>query len=110
MRPVRLLFSLALVLRAANAQTVGAGLHGTLTDATGAVVASAAVQITNTGTPNSHRKPRPSHAPVACYYIVSVSNGQALIADRMKSGHAPGDHGGPDHETHTLVNHRTFPP
>jgi hypothetical protein len=47
MQSVRLMFSLAVVLCATYAQTVGAGLHGTVTDASGAVVANAAVQITN---------------------------------------------------------------
>ena len=50
MTSIRLLFSLALVLGGADAQTVGAGLHGTVTDASGALVANAAVQITNIGT------------------------------------------------------------
>ena len=50
MTSIRLLFSLALVFGGADAQTVGAGLHGTVTDASGALVANAAVQITNIGT------------------------------------------------------------
>ena len=50
MTSIRLLFSLALFFGAAAAQTVGAGLHGTVTDASGALVANAAVQITNIGT------------------------------------------------------------
>src|SRR5215469_14424187 len=50
MSSIRLLFSLALVFGGADAQTVGAGLHGTVTDASGALVANAAVQITNIGT------------------------------------------------------------
>src|SRR5215472_10673866 len=50
MTSIRLLFSLALIFGAAYAQTVGAGLHGTVTDASGAVVANAAVLITNIGT------------------------------------------------------------
>ena len=53
MTSIRLLFSLALVLGALG-QTVGAGLHGTITDASGALVAHAEVQITNIGTGAVH--------------------------------------------------------
>jgi len=54
MKSVRWVFSLAYVLNAAYAQTVGAGLHGTITDASGAVVANASVQITNVATSTVH--------------------------------------------------------
>jgi hypothetical protein len=47
MRVLRFLLLCSAVL---SAQTVGAGLHGTVTDASGALVANAAVQITNAAT------------------------------------------------------------
>ena len=47
MRPIQFLLFFSAVL---GAQSVGAGLHGTVTDASGAVLANAAVQITNVAT------------------------------------------------------------
>jgi hypothetical protein len=47
MRPIQFLLFFSAVL---GAQSVGAGLHGTVTDASGSVVANAAVQITNVAT------------------------------------------------------------
>ena len=47
MRPIQFLLFFSAVL---GAQSVGAGLHGTVTDASGAVVTNAAVQITNVAT------------------------------------------------------------